>query len=151
VKAGTSERGVCAECGAPWRRVISKPQPPANVFTKRNAPSDGLVYSGSVHEGEWKGHGQKLQAWLNANPSVTTGWEPTCAHADAPVVPATVLDPFSGAGTTSLVAAKLGRDSIGLELNPEYASMSRKRVAAAVGVRTPAEAPVGMDTQGSFL
>lgn len=40
----------------------------------------------------------------------------------------TVLDPFNGAGTTGLVSDRLGRDYIGIELNPEYAEMSRKRI-----------------------
>jgi len=33
-----------------------------------------------------------------------------------------------GAGTTGLVALKLGRDFIGIELNPDYAEMARKRI-----------------------
>ena len=40
------------------------------------------------------------------------------------------LDPFFGAGTTGLVAKKLGRRFIGIELNPEYISMAQKRIAA---------------------
>jgi DNA modification methylase len=40
----------------------------------------------------------------------------------------TVLDPFFGAGTTGLVADRLGRNAIGIELNPEYAAMARKRI-----------------------
>jgi DNA modification methylase len=40
----------------------------------------------------------------------------------------TILDPFSGAGTTALVADRLQRNAIGIELNPEYSSMSRERV-----------------------
>ena len=39
-----------------------------------------------------------------------------------------VLDPFSGAGTTGLVALRNERDYIGCELNPEYASMARNRI-----------------------
>lgn len=39
-----------------------------------------------------------------------------------------VLDPFFGAGTTGLVADRLGRDCIGIELNPEYAEIARKRI-----------------------
>jgi DNA modification methylase len=39
-----------------------------------------------------------------------------------------VLDPFSGAGTTLLVASRLGRDGIGIELNPEYVEMSQRRI-----------------------
>jgi DNA modification methylase len=41
----------------------------------------------------------------------------------------TVLDPFLGSGTTALVADRLGRDAIGIELNPTYAEMARKRIA----------------------
>ena len=40
----------------------------------------------------------------------------------------TVLDPFFGAGTTGLVADRLGRDCIGIELNPAYAEMARRRI-----------------------
>jgi len=39
-----------------------------------------------------------------------------------------VLDPFGGAGTTGLVADRLGRDAILVELNPEYAAMARARI-----------------------
>jgi site-specific DNA-methyltransferase (adenine-specific) len=42
----------------------------------------------------------------------------------------TVLDPFSGAGTTGLVALRHNRSYIGCELNPEYAELSRRRITA---------------------
>ncbi len=41
-----------------------------------------------------------------------------------------VGDPFSGAGTTGLVCQRLGRDYLGVELNPEYAEMSELRLHA---------------------
>jgi DNA modification methylase len=44
-----------------------------------------------------------------------------------------VLDPFGGAGTTGLVAEQLNRDSILIELNPEYAAMARDRINNAHG------------------
>jgi site-specific DNA-methyltransferase (cytosine-N4-specific) len=40
----------------------------------------------------------------------------------------TVLDPFLGSGTTALVASRLGRDAIGIELNESYAELSRRRI-----------------------
>lgn len=43
-----------------------------------------------------------------------------------------VLDPFMGAGTTALVAARLNRNFIGIELNPEYIAMAERRIAAEV-------------------
>jgi DNA modification methylase len=42
-----------------------------------------------------------------------------------------VLDPFGGAGTTAVVAMQEGRKSVLFELNPEYASMAERRIAAA--------------------
>jgi DNA modification methylase len=41
----------------------------------------------------------------------------------------TVLDPFGGAGTTGLVADRLGRDATLIELNPTYAALARARIA----------------------
>jgi DNA modification methylase len=45
-----------------------------------------------------------------------------------------VLDPFSGSGTTGEMALKHGRNYIGLELNPEYATLSEKRLTEAAGM-----------------
>ena len=45
-------------------------------------------------------------------------------------VSGTVLDPFFGAGTTGLVADRLQRNCIGIELNPVYAEIARKRIQA---------------------
>jgi DNA modification methylase len=52
---------------------------------------------------------------------------PTC-ECDADPVPPVVLDPFAGAGTTGLVAARLERSFIGIELNPEYVELGRNRI-----------------------
>ena len=40
----------------------------------------------------------------------------------------TILDPFSGAGTTGVVAGKLGREYIGIELNPQYTKLAEDRI-----------------------
>lgn len=40
----------------------------------------------------------------------------------------TVLDPFAGSGTTGVVSLRLGRSFVGIELNPEYAEMARRRI-----------------------
>lgn len=42
-----------------------------------------------------------------------------------------VLDPFMGSGTTALVARQLGRNFIGVELNPDYVRLARQRLANA--------------------
>jgi DNA modification methylase len=46
----------------------------------------------------------------------------------------TVLDPFAGAGTTLLVADRLQRDAIGIELNPEYLAMTQARIEGDAGL-----------------
>jgi DNA modification methylase len=42
-----------------------------------------------------------------------------------------VLDPFAGSGTTLAVAAELGRNGIGCELNPEYIALAERRIKDA--------------------
>jgi DNA modification methylase len=46
----------------------------------------------------------------------------------------TVLDPFGGAGTVGLVADRLGRNAILIELNPEYADMAERRISGDGGM-----------------
>jgi DNA modification methylase len=53
-----------------------------------------------------------------------------CILAGCPI-DGTVLDPFFGAGTTGLVAERHGRRWIGCELNPDYAEIAERRIAAA--------------------
>ena len=40
----------------------------------------------------------------------------------------TVLDPFAGAGTVGVVARKLRREFVGVEINPEFADLARRRI-----------------------
>ena len=49
-------------------------------------------------------------------------------HYDLLPTPCAVLDPFAGSGTTLLVACRLGRDAIGIELSEDYAAMAGKRI-----------------------
>jgi tRNA/tmRNA/rRNA uracil-C5-methylase (TrmA/RlmC/RlmD family) len=58
----------------------------------------------------------------------TLGWVPGCTHHESGIEPCTVLDPFAGSGTTGVVAARLGRSFVGIELNPVYAEMARERI-----------------------
>jgi DNA modification methylase len=45
-----------------------------------------------------------------------------------------VLDPFMGAGTTAVVARKLERNFIGIELNPDYIKIIKKRLRKELGI-----------------
>ena len=49
-------------------------------------------------------------------------------------VPAVVLDPFIGSGTTGIVAENLYRKWIGIELNPEYIKIAEKRLKVKANI-----------------
>lgn len=123
ILAGTSERGVCAECGAPWVRETEKGEPILNAWSAKGAGQYDDAIGGmrrtSIDEGSTLKH---------IVPRETTGWRPTCSH-EAPTVPAPVLDPFLGSGTTALVARSLGRRAIGVDLNREYLELAKNRCA----------------------
>jgi DNA modification methylase len=129
LKAATSERGCCPICGTPWRRVVLK---------SWVRPID---YNGKWAATESQASGRRMLANVRARrqaghahdqpfpPPRTLGWVPNCAHGDDPV-PSVVLDPFCGSGTTGVVARRLGRRFIGIELNPSYVAMAGRRIAA---------------------
>lgn len=54
-----------------------------------------------------------------------------CILAGSPVG-GTVLDPFIGSGTTALVANRLGRNCIGIEINPAYLKMAKRRIEVMI-------------------
>lgn len=116
ILAGTSERGVCADCGAPWERVVENhPQERQRSGGKLNQHMDRNDADGLMRVGETN--------------RKAIGWQPTCA-CDADTLPPTVLDPFIGSGTTAAVAQSLGRRAIGVDLNPEYLEIARRRIEA---------------------
>jgi hypothetical protein len=123
IRAGTSERGVCPDCGAPWVRVVERT--PMIV-----RPSAGRA--AALAAGSGSGRRDTRGTMTQAPGAETTGWRPTCAHAAEPV-PATVLDPFGGSGTTGAVAQSLGRRAVLIELNPEYIAQALARIGAARG------------------
>ena len=130
ILAGTSERGCCPECGAPWERE-------ADVSHERDGSgTTGKARNLAEPDGRTNGTGftgkPKMRKVVE-----TTGWRPTCDHVlddmdglhYAEPVPCVVLDPFLGSGTTALVARRLGRRCVGLELNAEYARLAAKRLS----------------------
>lgn len=125
ILAGTPPMS-CGKCGSPWRRVIEREAAERKVGPKTQARQE---------EAEARGLGDGLRTGFSGcadgstAPMIRTiGWEPTCEH-DDDSGRALVLDPFSGAATVGLVAVQLGRDYIGIELNPEYVRIGEDRIA----------------------
>lgn len=107
IRAATSERGACPNCGAPWARAVEREL--TGVDERR--PDNGMP--GRTGNG--------LTRMRAGDPSsTTTGWQPTCTCPPAEAVPCMVLDPFSGSGTTAKVAVRLGRRAIGVDISAEY-------------------------------
>jgi hypothetical protein len=113
ILASTSAVGVCAECGASWARVTEREF--YGDSRKEGYQQDKIKGRGHLRRGS---HSNKTED-INWKPPITTRWAPTCAH-DAPTVPARVLDPFVGSGTTVAAARRLGRRGYGADLSLTY-------------------------------
>lgn len=118
ILAGTSERGCCPSCGAPWTRVVERKAIDRTLNGGRNG----------FRVDEIKMQAGKGRSSAGFVASDTLGWQQACSCPTADPVPCVVLDCFGGSGTTGLVADRLGRDAILVELNPEYCEMARRRI-----------------------
>ncbi len=119
IKAGTSERGCCPECGAPWVRVVETERVPTRQGNASKAHGRRAIEVGNRDPGR------------HVSVKTTIGWCPgadRCVEHGTPI-PCTVLDPFCGSGQCGIAATQLGRAFIGIEINPEYAAMARRRIA----------------------
>lgn len=111
ILAGTSKHGCCAACGAPWERVVEKGK------TLNRVAVNGLG------NGELNNDGRFGDSQVR-----TIGWRPTCKH-NTKKISCLVLDPFIGSGTTALVALRMGRHFIGIEINPKSAELAQRRIS----------------------
>lgn len=114
IKAGTSERGVCPECGKGWRRVTELIERHIGGGTPQASEEDITLFL--------KTHGitHHSREGLTQSTKKTLGWQPACTCDAGDPVPATVFDPFAGSGTTLMVARSLGRRGVGLDLSYRY-------------------------------
>ena len=122
ILAGSATK-CCAVCGAPWERVVER-----IAAISKKCPKTDSMYQAQGGTGEKKtgtigmSGGGRIDGYSN-----TLGYQPTC-ECGGETQSSMVLDPFSGAGTTGVVAVQHGRRYIGIELNPDYLEMSRKRI-----------------------
>ena len=106
---------ICKKCGKAREGIVKRIQLESRDNKRNKKPREKM---GEVMmEVPEKG-------WLTVKRQV--GW--TDCGCNAGWDSGIVLDPFMGAGTTGVVAKKLGRDFIGIELNEEYCKMAKERI-----------------------
>jgi hypothetical protein len=117
--ARTASPATTKDSGRPWpEAAVRLEREPVAYEGRRNKRSVWTVATEAFKEAHFATYPQKLI-------------EP-CILAGSPGG-GLVLDPFGGSGTTGLVAARLGRDAILIELNPEYAALADRRLRAGLG------------------
>lgn len=131
-------QNVAAQAGSD--RVPGKTNGPMKAVGRKNAPDGSGTKSNESFHAATAGYVEKRNkrsVWTIATQPFKEAHFATfppalvepCIRAGCPRG-GTVLDPFGGAGTTGLVAQRLQRDAILIELNPAYAEMARKRIDA---------------------
>ncbi len=153
ILAATSEKGNCSKCGKPWVRVVEQKHPEGDGRLKYDSKfsecATGLTPQGfhrtASIENERSASREEAAEMFPGDPvaqqryineihdhggirrTETLGWKPQC-NCDAPAEPAVVLDCFSGAGTTGLVAKQLGRKAILIDASEDYCRMAQRRI-----------------------
>jgi DNA modification methylase len=123
ILAGTSAKGCCPICGAPWKRQLEI----VGYDRQRWKPGEDQYHTKA------KGKHGKTSSFTTGDVAIkeTVGWQPICDCGKDPI-PCIVLDPFAGSGTTGIVAHEEGRRFIGFDLNKDYCDkIANPRIAAA--------------------
>jgi DNA modification methylase len=132
IAAGTSAFGCCPRCGAPWVRHVEKGE--SDLDHQRACGADAA--------GEYRGRARKpfdavgVQNASDVKRRILAGlrkrgettWLPGCECAGGEAVPALVLDPFGGSGTVGMVADRMGRSAILIELSPQSVAIAERRL-----------------------
>jgi len=140
VLAGTSPKGACPKCGAPWERITKLGKVTA---TGGSATGERATNMETVSVLRQKVSTAYNTGAMKAHEHITLGFRPTCScephNGDGPLQPrpCVVLDPFAGSGTVGLVCAQHGRDFVGIELNPDYIALAQERLGEAVQMVAP--------------
>lgn len=113
---------ICNQCGAPKEKIYETNNPnniePRDELDEKRVESTGYS-SASLHRNEGGVYGSKRFVGYT-----------DCGCENKTYKPGIVLDPFAGASTSLLVAKKLGRNYVGIEINPEFVKLGEQRLQA---------------------
>ena len=150
--AGTSAKGVCGACGAPWVRQVEVAQ--EHISDQSVSRDSSVNFAADMPK--------------TRKHTKTLGWHPSCAcfpdvladrinlaklgdtyyntadvlaEQEGWIKPAIVLDPFGGAGTVALVAQRLGRKALCIEISAPSTPTWPKSALRARPTRDPATQP----------
>lgn len=117
IKSGSSERGCCPACLQPWEKIfeILVVQEDSGKRARADAPGSKLSATSMLRTGK-----KKVKKPI--------GWKQACKCPPAEPIPSVVLDCFNGTGTTGLVAARLNRSYVGIEIDPDWTELTRRRL-----------------------
>ena len=113
--------GNCSNCGKPLKLEKERDKHPTRDMEAQRQASKEKTGRTDGHISGPSGQVDKVR---------TLGYiaDCDCDPSDRDFITPTVLDPFAGAGTTGLVAMKLGKAAVLIELNPEYVELIHKRL-----------------------
>jgi DNA modification methylase len=118
-----SPRFVCKKCGKAREKIIVADNPCKEFMEKDERVMAAAPGSFTSRQSIKSLHRNDGGVYSSAK---VTGL--TDCGCGAEFEPGVILDPFSGAGTTGVVAKDNNRSYIGVELNPEYVKMAEKRI-----------------------
>jgi DNA modification methylase len=117
-------RGICTACGEGLAPVTERHTEFDKARDQEHAAE--IAARGAAHNVM---SGGTARSTLNGvTTTAITGWACGCDE-PGPTTPGVVLDPFSGTGTTAIVAATLGCHGIGIDLNPDFIRIAEWRHA----------------------
>jgi DNA modification methylase len=115
IKAGCPEF-ICNKCGKAREKIFKN--------------SDKIIQQGGGNKRSDAGLNSKAK--IIQYEQIESGYTDCGCNSD--YSPGIVLDPFMGSGTTAIVARKLNRNFIGIELNPKYIKMAENRLLKELGL-----------------
>ena len=129
IKIATSRAGVCPHCGKQWAPVTEREK-----YSLRPISNPVGSHGTCPSQFRFNVRGDNHASQGNQGSFVRViGWRPTCTCPPHKPVPATVLDPFLGSGTTAIVAVRNGCNCIGIEMSSDYCQMADKRIGESQG------------------